>query len=308
MHNLSASQVKIRAILADTEPSEQPLREFLERLLVGLEAYHEKKNDQSLSTVAILCSVFHWIDPAQIVVEVEALASTGMADVHIQAHLAMRYASESRLDRVIYSTGYAVSDEIVEAVRTSIKQHIPQYPPLKLAIFTNVLADLARYAYQADTQPKRFFPYLYDSSVNLEETFQNELYSKLTSGERATYYSYEVSDAVGASRIDIVYREHQVVFPIEIKKTEKRHTWETIKKNYAAQVQMYNRPYDQLGFLVIFDISQKEKEKPLNDIRSTVEVLCLTPFYPDQGKYLDYVVAIIIPANKISPSDYTRYG
>jgi hypothetical protein len=308
IHNLSACQVKIRAILADAEPSEQPLIDFLRNLLVRLEAYHEKKNDDSISTVAALCSGFSWIDPAQIVDDVESLVSKGKANVFIQAQLAMRYASQGRMDRVSYSTGYAVGDEILESVRARLKRYVPAYAPSELAIFTNVLADLVRYGYQAETQQKRFFPYLYDPTITLEETFQNQLFVRLTAGERATNYHYEESDVVGASRIDIVYREQNLVFPIEVKKIVKHPTWEMISQNYVAQVQMYSRPYNQLGFLVIFDISPKQKGGPLNDIRSMVEVLHLTPYYSVKNSHMDYVVAIIIPANKISPSDYTTYG
>lgn len=308
IHNLSACQVKIRAILADAEPSEQPLIDFLRNLLVRLEAYHEKKNDESISTVAALCAGFSWLDPAQIIYDVGELARKGTADVLIQAQLAMSYASQGRIDRVSFSSGYAVGDEVVELIRSRLKQYIPAYASGKLAIFTNVLTDLVRYAYQAETQPKRFFSYLYDSTITLEETFQNQLFIRLTAGERATNYHYEESDVVGASRIDIVYREQNVVYPIEIKKTVKPPTWEDIKQNYVAQVQMYNRPYNQLGFLVIFDISSKKKGGPLNDLRSMVEVLHLTPYYSVKNSYMDYVVTILIPANKISPSDYTTYG
>lgn len=307
-HNLSACRVKIQAILADAEPSEQPLIDFLGDLLVRLEADHEKKKDESISTVAALCSGFNWIDPAQIMHDVGELAHKGEADALIQAQLAIRYAGQGRMDRVSYLTGYAVGDEIAESVRTCLKQYVPGYAPGELSIFTNVLTDLVRYAYQAETQPKRFFPYLYDSTITLEEVFQNQLFIRLTAGERAANYHYEESDVVGASRIDIVYREQNIVFPIEVKKTVRSPTWEDVKQNYVAQVQMYTRPYNQLGFLIIFDISPKQKRRPLNDLRSMVEVLHLTPYYPVKNNYMDYVVAIIIPANKISPSDYTTYG
>lgn len=307
VHNLSASQVKIDAILADTPHSEIAQINFLTDLSDRLSEYREKKNDDSLSTVAALCSGFDWMDPARIVQDVVQLKEIDTVDLSIRASLAIRYAKEQQHSQVSYLTGYSVGDEIVSMLITRVKSLIPSYPIKEFAIFTSVLSDLVRYAYQAETQPKEFFPYLYDPGVKLEASFQKPLFERLTAGERASNYHYEESDLVGASRLDIVYRDQQVVFPIEIKKTDIFPSWESVKNDYVAQVQMYNRPYNQLGFLVIFERSRKADGKPLNDIRSLVEILHLTPFYPVPEKFPNFVVALIIPANKVRPSNYTKY-
>lgn len=307
VHNLNACQVKINAILSDADPTEELLTEFLTNLSVRLEAYREKKKDDSLSTVAILCSSFSWLDPAQIILDVNQLVKEGLADIVIQAQLAIRYVAQQGGNRAISLTGYLIVDEMIKAILARLNQLIPTYSPNERAIFTTVLTDLIRYLYHTETQPKRFFPYLYDSTITLESVFQDGLFSRLTAGEHAANYHYEVSDIIGGSRVDLVYRDQQVVFPIEVKKTENFISWESVRHNYVAQVQMYIRPYHKLGFLVIYDISPKQQTSPLNDIRSLVEILHLSPLYPIEEKHPDYVIAIIIPANKISPSGYTTY-
>ncbi|MEZ0542705.1 hypothetical protein [Fibrella arboris] len=307
VHNLTACQVKINAILSGTDSADKSLTEFLTNLSVRLETYREKKKDDSLSTVAILCSGFSWIDPAQIVQDVNQLANEGLAEVLIQAQLAIRYVAQQGENRATTLTGYLIVDEIIRSVLNRLNQLIPSYPPKERAIFTTVLTDLIRYAYHAETQPKRFFPYLYDSTITLESVFQDGLFVRLTAGEHAANYQYEVSDIIGGSRVDIVYEDQQVVFPIEVKKTDKFLDWDSVSQNYVAQVQMYIRPYHKLGFLIIYDISSKQQTSPLNDIRSLVQILHLSPLYPIKEKHPDYVIAIIIPANKISPSGYTTY-
>lgn len=307
IQNFSACSLKIDAIIENAEPSERQLIGFLSDLKMRLATQNEKKNDNSVNSVAVLCSGFPQIDASVIISDVKQLVDQGKSDLQIQAQLAMKYSSRFRLDQVSYSTGYLVSDEVLQLLKAGLLKCLPAYDPYKMAIFINVLSDLIRYAYQAETLPKKFFPHLYDSTVKLEEIFQNHLYTKLVAGDRATNYHYEESDVVGASRLDIVYRENDLVFPIEVKKTDEIPDWDSVKQGFVAQVQMYNRPYNQLGFLVVFDISPKKDNAPLNDIRSLVEILHLTPYYPIVEKYPDYVIAIIIPANKVRPSDYTTY-
>lgn len=307
IQNFSACSLKIDAIIENADSSEQQLIDFLSDLKARLATQNEKKNDIPVNSVAVLCSSFSQIDASIIIYDVKQLVDQGKSDLQIQAQLAIKYSSRFRLDQVSYSTGYLVSDEVLQLLKGGLLKCLPAYDPYKMAIFINVLSDLIRYAYQAETLPKKFFPHLYDSTIKLEEIFQNHLYTKLVAGDRALNYHYEESDVVGASRLDIVYRENDLVFPIEVKKTDKIPDWEAVKRGFVAQVQMYNRPYNQLGFLVIFDISPKKDSAPLNDIRSLVEILHMTPYYPIVEKYPDYVVAIIIPANKISPSVYTTY-
>ncbi len=306
-HNLSACQVKINSILSEADPEEEQLVDFLAKLTVRLETYREKKKDDPLSTVAALSSAFNWIEPGQIALDVKQLAQEGLAEVVIQAKLAMRYAVQQGGNRATFLTGYPTGDDIFRSVLNRLDKLLPAYGSKERAIFTTVLADLIRYLYQAETQPKRFFPYLYDATVTLEAVFQDRLYDRLTAGEHAINYHYEESDIIGGSRVDIVYRDQQVVFPIEVKKTDKFLSWESVSQSYVAQVQMYIRPYHQLGFLVIYDISPKQQNGPLNDIRSLVEILHLSPLYSIKDKHPDYVLAIIVPANKISPSGYTTY-
>ena len=106
--------------------------------------------------------------------------------------------------------------------------------------------------------------------------------------------------------MDIVYEEQQTLFSIEVKRESKLSTWDEIERGYVPQAQMYTTPYNQLGFPVIFDLSPKTAG-PLPDIRGRVDLLHHKPVYTLAGQYPDYVVAIIIPANRVVPSALTTY-
>lgn len=307
VNNLSACQTKIDAILADADPKDKALTGFLTSLSERLMDRREKKNDIPIGATAALCSAFKSVDPERIMQDVVRLKEGAKSDLETLSALTIRYGSELSISRINFLTGYKVGDEILKQMQVDLGSLLPSHPPNELAIFVSVLGDLIRYALQAETFPKEFFSHLYDPDVRLEEVFHKHLYTHLTSGERATNYRYEVSDAVGASRLDIMYIDQHIVFPIEVKKTDQRPSWESIKKDYVAQVQMYNRPYNRLGFLIVFDKSVKKGGKPLNDIRAMIQILSLSAFYSIPDKYPDYVVALIIPANRVSPSSYTKY-
>lgn len=309
INNLSACVLKIDALIANAQESEIEFKSFLIELKDQLDAAKEKKSSEGTeSVVARLYRGFSKLSLARIEVDVSTLRNTGKTELHILSELALRYASEIDVNRVDFITGYKTSDEILREFSARIKSLLPNYPNDKFAVSFSILADLLRYQYQSLTIKKDSFAPLYDSSIKAEKVFQDHLYEKLISSPRAAYYNYETTGIVGASRIDIVYREQEFVFPVEVKKTEVQPDWDMIQADYLSQAQTYAHPYNQLGFLVVFDISEKKGRGPINDVRSLSEIIHMMPFYNIPDKNPDYVIALIIPGNKINPSQYTKYS
>ena len=306
VQNLSACRLKISAVLAEIGEQNADLTLFLRQLETALE---KKSVVDTTDQIAQLIRAFPQIEPARILRDVAALSNAGHADAQLLADLAFRYLPETQQGSFVdYETGFQVGDEVLIDIAREVKYALPTLAPRQQSTFFRVLADVISYAYRSIKQPKRFFPHLYDPNEDQEETFQNHLFTALTSGSRAEYYSYEPADKIGSGRMDIVYSENNLVFPIEIKKDEKKPDWAVIKSNYLAQAQTYVHAYHRLGLLVVFDISPKKGGAPVNDFRELFTLLHLAPYYNLGNTRPDYVVACIIPGNKVSPSTYTTYA
>lgn len=215
------------------------------------------------------------------------------------------------LQRVESFAGNPVCDEILERLKREIEGKLPDYPKEKLSIFLITLADIIQYVYRTCTEPKSLFPELYDpkhAKGRTEHIFQNSVYRTLRQGKNMDNYTIEPNGLIGGGRIDLVYTNQNLRFPIEVKKTSTKVDIESIKKNYLAQAQTYVHSNHQLGIFIIFDLTEKtKKQSPMNDIRSLFHVLHLKPYYDIPDKYPDHVVAIIVPGNKQSPSNTSTY-
>lgn len=307
LHNLSACRSKIQALIFSTPPADTFLLEFLKHLKNRLEQQQGKTELNEIRLVAALHQAYPEKNIAEITEDVQALRAQEKSEPNIETTLLYEYHKASRLDRSSYLTGYPTADEVLKMLVHKLKHALPKYPAHKWGIFVTVLSAIVSYAYQSIVQPRQQFPHLYDPTVKAESVFQNHLYMRLTQGAQAVHYHIEQADLLGASRLDIVYREAGLTFPIEIKKSDTKTDWADIQKAYLAQIQTYVHPYDQLGILVVFDISAKAEGGPVNDFRSLFNIMKVEPYYDIPNNHPDYVVAVLIPANKVSPSQYTSY-
>lgn len=305
VQNLSACRLKINAVLADVTDKNAALATFLRQLEGTLE---KKSVADTTDQVGQLISLFPQLEPARILREVAALREAGEDETQLLLSLTFGYLSETQVGSFVdYETGFPVADEVLQDIAQELQRRLA-LPPRERATFFRVLADVISYVYRAATQPKQFFSHLYDPSADQERTFQDHLFTALTSGNRATYYRYEPADVIGSGRIDIVYSEDGVTFPIEIKKQDSKPDWALIQAHYLAQAQTYVHAYHQVGLLVVFDISPKKGGAPVNDFRELFAVLHLAPYYNLNNTRPDYLVVCLIPGNKVSPSAYTTYS
>jgi hypothetical protein len=59
---------------------------------------------------------------------------------------------------------------------------------------------------------------------------------------------------------------------------------------------------------IVFDLSPKQKTKnPINDLRELFQVVNVSPYYQFSNEYPIYIVTAIVPANKVKPSDMSKY-
>lgn len=243
----------------------------------------------------------------QILADFNQIRNSVDSDEAAYYKLALRYKrKESSANRMLMQTGFPAGDEILNLISAKIKQKVPGYPELSKSIFLDILGDLINFAFNAETGDRQWYAIYYDSSIREEKTFQKDLYNRLKTTTRAVSYRMEMSNMGSGGRMDIVYEENQTLFSIEVKRESTPSSWEEIERDYVPQAQMYTTPYNQLGFLVIFELSPKT-DGPLPDIRDRVAILHHKPVYALAGQYPDYIVAIIIPANRVVPSALTIY-
>ena len=309
LKNLSASLAKVNALIAELDNHLLPIYTFLLDLRSVIERGVQKKSQVESGILFKLVTAFPHLDPERIIQDIALLQSSNLPEMEIALRLFQAYRVESdNSSRIEYQTGYPKGDELLNNLARSLKHKLTNYDKREFGVFLSVLADVIHYAYEAETQPKQFFPLLYDATATKEAPFQEDIFKWLKRGPRAVYYNYETSDLIGGGRIDIIYREQGFVFPIEIKRDYTPPTWEGISANYLAQAQTYTLPYSQLGILVIFEISEKKGHSPINDFQDRFEILHLSPLYPIAEKHPDFIIACIIPGNKTSPSGYTSYS
>ncbi|MGF6927380.1 hypothetical protein QFZ48_002880 [Chitinophaga sp. W2I13] len=301
-YNLAAAKGKIESLLKQTT-SNTPFYIFLgdlKKLLV----FEESKKKEVSTTLATLAQRYSKVSIVQIQQDIQKINIEDPSDL---IALVASYEASYKLGKL---TGFPQGEEILYSLYHELITLLPGYSKEKLTTFLSVLADVIRYVIRTMNEPKDFFPELYDSSLangRTEHVFQESLYKNLRNSQLASHYSYEPNKAA-AGRIDVTYEDNQCMFPLEVKKTKILPTWSRIASDYLAQAQTYTNAYDQLGFFLVFDLTPKnETNNPINDIRELFQIQHLSPSLALGNNYPNYIISVIIPANKVSPSDMSTY-
>lgn len=251
--------------------------------------------------------MFPHISLDELTFDLRQLIDSGINPDKALVRITYQLIINNRASRTDFLTGYAISEEVLHQIASRLSQLLPNYPPRWMSAFLEILSDVIRYAYQSLVEDKTQFSVLYAPTVTDEKSFHEHLLIRLKAGGRATFYSSEDPNAIGSGRIDIVYRNGDLLFPVEIKKTVTKPDWNTIQSDYLAQAQTYVHPYNQLGLLITFDLSPKADGGPINNFKDLFEILQMQPYYDIPNRNPDFIVAVIIPGNKIRPSQYTTY-
>lgn len=299
----------LKSSLQYTEEDE--LKEFLEYLMINLRKQDNKKKedkeDIDITTIIKLKELFPNEDIESMIKDIGDKNNVNKTLDLISSYMKREYKKDAEV-----ITGTPVGQEIFFKLQKEINSYLPNYPMENLHVFLNILEHIISYTMSTIQSNKKEYLFLYSKKSGgvgedaLEANLQDSMYEYL----RRTRLNnlalhYEKKDFADGGRVDIVYSDGKITIPIELKKTNDKVTDENIRRKYLSQVQTYIYSYNQLGIFVLLDLS--EKKKPVNDIRSLFKIEHLEPMYYIKDKYPNYILRVVIPGNKLLPSQKSIY-
>lgn len=214
--------------------------------------------------------------------------------------------SEQSGANIRIETGTPTGDEMLISLLAEIRILLPSYGTEKLREASLVLRDVINYMINAWRGGKDEFEFLFDP-ITKEAALQKSMMIYFKASDRSGRYTPEVKDFADGGRVDIVYRSDSLELPIELKRSLTELSWETVLQNYIAQAQTYANSRDQLAVFAVLDISPNAATRPESDIRNLVKILHLQGRQNVPSNFPDYVVAFIVPGNKMLPSERSKY-
>lgn len=294
-------------------PEDKVLCEFLDIVKCKIDS-KEKKKDKNSTLLEISLRIKDFLPE----VDADVLASkvnnlTDPNDVREILTIIKPFIEQRHEQDYDVLTGDTTGEEMFLEVISYINKSLPEYSPKKLSVFKRILEETIRYL-MLTIKSKRTedFNLFYaekhggKGSKVTEREFQDNMYKHFQYSNIAYGAEEEINNFTDGGRIDIVFNMKNFTFPIELKKTTKPITKDSIREKYLEQIHSYVYAYDQLGIFVVLDLN--EKTKPINGVRELVYVDHLEPLYKLDNKYPDYIVVMIIPGNKPLPSDKSTYG
>lgn len=290
------------------ESTDIQLKDFCTYLVVSIEQDNLKKNPD-IDVVVQIMNACPNSDCDKLKLDIE---NCDLEDPVSLVKLMGRYISEEQSSSISFTTGNPVGDEIFHKLINEINSLVPNYSFDKLIEFKIVLSDVIRYMLVTSTQKTSgggFLKYLFDENAS-ENDLQESIYAYLAMGSKfGSRYNKEVTEVADGGWVDILYRSDNITIPVELKKTDKKPTPKSMIEYYLGQAQTYCYPHDQLGLFILLDNSNKEDElhSPINDIRDLFIIQNMKPYYELEQMAPNYVISVIIPGNKITPSKRSRY-
>lgn len=304
--NLKSERHRLQALLANTSDSE--LSKFIVNLLERLPAELDHK-EENLELLALLAVEMGEQAGSQLYREIPNKAASPEVISAVKGLL-----SKNRNSGNEPKTGSIAGQEVLDNLLEGIKKLLPNYPADKLGAFANILEETIRFARVAFVgNEKKRFSFLFAESEEgkgqkaNEKDLQNSMIVFFEHSKIADGLSHELSKFVDGGRVDIVFKKDLITIPIELKKDLQRPDRDTLEKNYIAQAQTYTAGYDQLGILVLLELSDKSNVPPPN-FKDWFNIHHLLPSSDLELKYPDVVISVIIPGNRTSPSSKSTYS
>ena len=292
--------------LQHTEENE--LKSFLRYLMTSIkEQDSKKKEDINPAIIVKLKEIFPNKDIDCIIEDIDEINNVNKMIDLISSYIKQEYKRDAEV-----ITGTPIGEEIFFALQKELKDYLPEYPVDNFCVFMNVLEHVISYTISTIQSNKKDYLFLYSKKAGglgeeaLEKDLQDSMYEYLMKTRlNKLALDYEKKDFADGGRVDIVYSDKKMTIPIELKKTNEEITDENIRSKYLSQIQTYTYSYNQLGIFVLLDL--KGKQHPVNDIRSLFKIEHLEPVYDIKDKYPNYIVRVIIPGNKLLPSQKSTY-
>ena len=221
--------------------------------------------------------------------------------------------SNSRNSLSRFITGNVIGQDVYTTLREEIEKLLPDFSPKKMQIYFAIMEELIRYTQRSIAgSSKSEFQFLYAKSEHgkgqeaVEADLQDHLYNYLLLTDIAYGFEHEKAKFVDGGRVDIVFKNDEMTVPIELKKTLRRSTPTSIEDDYIGQAQTYVTGYDQLGIFVLLDLSATATSVSVN-FKDLFHIHHLSPNTAMPVKYPDYIISVIIPGNKVLPSQKSTY-
>lgn len=215
-----------------------------------------------------------------------------------------------------YKTGTIYGQEVYMNLRGKIEQYLPNYPEYKLEGYFRIVEEVIRYARISFVDnDRRRFPFLYAKDAHfkegkgknaIEQDLQDSMLRFFEHSRIRDGLDHEKARFVDGGRVDILYKKDLITIPIELKKSLNRPSVADLESNYIAQAQTYTAGYDQLGIFVLLELSEKALESPPN-FKDWFKIHHLPASSNTDIEYPDYVISVVIPGNRTSPSLKSRY-
>jgi len=302
--NLINEKRRLEALRSGSEDNE--LIDFI-NYLIALYPQSEKTVSDNIQLLATLSSHFGSEKGLSIY---DSIKSTGFSAEEIVQQIIL----EENINPKPFKTGSFQGEEVLKSLMYQIDGFLPHYPPIQRHAFMNVLEEIIRYVkISLVNNDKKRFKFLFSEVQGgkgqkaVEQDLQDSMLLFFEHSSIADGLEHEKTKFVDGGRVDIVYKKDFITIPIELKKTLEQPNVEILEKNYIAQAQTYTAGYDQLGIFVILELSDKSKVAPPN-FKDWFHIHHLKPSTLLDIKYPDYIVSVIIPANRTSPSSKSNYG
>jgi hypothetical protein len=212
-----------------------------------------------------------------------------------------------------FRTGSIYGQEVLFNLMEQIEKVLPNYPKDKFEIFFNIVEEVIRYTRVTLVGNERNrFLFLFDERGKgkgqkaTEQDLQDSMYSYFVHSKIADGLELEKAKFVDGGRVDILYKKDIISIPIELKKSLNRPNKMSLEKNYIAQAQTYTAGYDQLGIFVLLELSDKSIESEPN-FQDWFKIHHLPPSTNQEIEYPDYIISVVIPGNRTSPSAKSNY-
>lgn len=300
--------------IQNSYPEDQVLNDFLSIVRTAIEQKNKKKSNNDLElikTCAKIQRVVPHVNIDELALKVQEIKNPN--DVGEILDIVKSYIEEQYEEIYDIYTGDVTGNEIFQEVISTIRSKIPTYNQKKLSEFKRILEEIIKYLIltiksKRDTDFNLFYLEKHGGGGSRvsEREFQNNLYRYLQRGNIAYGAQEEIENFANGGRVDIVFKLKDFVFPVELKKTNRPISQQSIRDKYLEQIHTYTYGYNQLGIFVVLDLN--EKDKPVNNVRELVYVDNLAPLYDLGNTYPDYIVVVIVPGNKYMPSDKSTYG
>ena len=306
--HLASNKPRLKA-LQETEP-ETTLGSYLQHLLSKLP--EDQEAVQSNPELLALLSEIEGSQKGLALYQSIPNKSVSTQLIHKLGELTRKYKNQQQP----YKTGSVNGQKVYNNLREQIENHLPNYPEAQLEAYFKIIEEVIRYARStfADSDRKRF-AFLYSQSPDftmgkgqsaLEQDLQDSMLQFFEHSAIKDGLDHEKARFVDGGRVDILYKKDLITIPIELKKSKQRPTIQDLEDKYIAQAQTYTAGYDQLGIFVLLELSDKAAESPPN-FKDWFKVHHLPPSSNVDIEYPDYIISVVIPGNRTSPSSKSTY-